>query len=157
MPKTRPSLYLLWAGELLPEVCGASWAPDSVGTGCLYCGYCRNWAGDRWELCRCPVPQASLPPWGKMWGWDRALWVLWQDARSPEAMPVPASFTPPLVVGLRQTRPGWDKNIPLSDPPPVGPTSPSCAGDLRGRCHRRPLSGILAACVLVAHWLCTFW
>lgn len=96
MPKTRPSLYLLWAGELLPEVCGASRAPDSLGTGCLYCGYCRNWAGDRWELCRCPVPQASLPPWDKMWGWDRALWVLWQDARSPEAMPVPASFTPPL-------------------------------------------------------------
>lgn len=73
-------------------------------------------------------------------------------------------FYTPLVVGLHQTRPGWDGSIPLTGPPrgsdlqfsshrPLSAVLATCGDHVT----EAPLSGIWAAQVLAAQWLCTFW
>lgn len=152
----NPRLYLLWAGELLPEVCGAPRAPDSLGIRRRHCGYCRNCAGDRWELCRCPYPSAlfhhgarcgaGTEPFGccgRMLGALGPL-PLWLVCAKLAQDGTRASLSLALLLWVR--------------PPVFIPTDLSqLCWRLAGTMLEAPLSGILAAHVLAAQWLCTFW
>lgn len=86
-----------------------------------------------WLIARTPAPSSIR---GKAWGWDRALWVLWQDARSLGPLQrQPLSLSPC----------GWSgPNSPrVGEHPSHCPSS--CESDLQFHPHR-PLPAVLATC-----------